>query len=51
MKYDVFISYSRKDIDEVSVLIETIRAKIPGLAESRLMMWEQRVRMNLEYTI
>lgn len=32
MKYDVFISYSRKDINEVSALIETIRAEIPGLS-------------------
>lgn len=32
MKYDVFISYSRKDFDEVSVLIETIRAEIPDLS-------------------
>ena len=32
MKYDVFISYSRKDFDEVSALIETIRAEIPGLS-------------------
>jgi hypothetical protein len=32
MKYDVFISYSRKDFDEVSALIETIRAEIPALS-------------------
>ncbi len=32
MKYDVFISYSRKDFDEVAALIETIRAEIPGLS-------------------
>ena len=32
MKYDVFISYSRKDFAEVSALIETVRKKIPGLS-------------------
>lgn len=32
MKYDVFISYSRKDFDEVSSLIETIRTEIPDLS-------------------
>lgn len=32
MKYDVFISYSRKDFYEVSSLIETIRTEIPDLS-------------------
>lgn len=32
MKYDVFISYSRKDFDEVSALLETIRREVPGLS-------------------
>ena len=32
MKYDVFISYSRKDFDEVSALLETIRKEVPGLS-------------------
>ena len=32
MKYDVFISYSRKDFDEVSALMEAIRKEIPGLS-------------------
>lgn len=31
MKYDVFISYSRKDFDEVSRLIEIIRNNIPDI--------------------
>lgn len=32
MEYDVFISYSRKDFDEVSALLETIRKEVPGLS-------------------
>lgn len=32
MKYDVFISYSRKDFDEVSALMEAICKEIPGLS-------------------
>lgn len=32
MKYDLFISYSRKDFDEVSSLIETIKTAIPNLS-------------------
>lgn len=32
MKYDVFISYSRKDFDEVSALIDAIRAEVPDLS-------------------
>ena len=32
MKYDLFISYSRKDFEEVSVLIEKIKAALPGLS-------------------
>ena len=32
MKYDVFISYSRKDFDEVSALLEVIRNVIPDLS-------------------
>lgn len=32
MKYDVFISYSRKEFDEVSALIDTIRSEIPDLS-------------------
>ncbi len=32
MKYDVFISYSRKDFDEVSSLIEAVRTEIPDLS-------------------
>ena len=32
MKYDLFISYSRKDLDEVSALLETIRKEVPGLS-------------------
>ena len=32
MKYDLFISYSRKDFDEVSALLETIRKEVPGLS-------------------
>jgi hypothetical protein len=32
MKYDVFISYSRKDFDEVSSILETIRNAIPSLS-------------------
>lgn len=32
MKYDVFISYSRKDFDEVSALMEAIRKEIPDLS-------------------
>ena len=32
MKYDVFISYSRKDYDEVSAILETINAAMPDLS-------------------
>ena len=32
MKYDLFISYSRKDFDEVSSLLETIKTAIPNLS-------------------
>lgn len=32
MKYDLFISYSRKDFDEVSALLETISKEVPGLS-------------------
>ena len=32
MKYDLFISYSRKDLDEVSALLDTIRKEVPGLS-------------------
>ena len=32
MKYDVFISYSRKDFDEVSALMESIRKEIPEIS-------------------
>ena len=32
MKYDIFISYSRKDFDEVAELIGRLRAEIPNLA-------------------
>ena len=32
MKYDVFISYSRKDLDEVSSILETIKTAIPNLS-------------------
>ena len=32
MKYDIFISYSRKDFDEVSTLMEKIREEIPGIS-------------------
>ena len=32
MKYDVFISYSRKDFDEVSSILETIKTAIPNLS-------------------
>ena len=31
MKYDVFISYSRKDFDEVSSILEFLKTSIPGL--------------------
>ncbi len=31
MKFDIFISYSRKDFDEVSSVLETLKAAIPGL--------------------
>ena len=31
MKFDVFISYSRKDFDEVSSILESLKAAIPGL--------------------
>ena len=31
MKYDVFISYSRKDFDEVSSILESLKMAIPGL--------------------
>lgn len=31
MKYDVFISYSRKDFDEVSSILESLKTAIPGL--------------------
>ena len=31
-KYDVFISYSRKDFDEVSSILETIKTAIPNLS-------------------
>jgi hypothetical protein len=32
MKYDLFISYSRKDFNEVSSILETIKAAIPNLS-------------------
>ena len=32
MKYDVFISYSRKDFDEVSYILEIIKTAIPNLS-------------------
>lgn len=32
MKYDLFISYSRKDLEEVSALIEKIKAALPGIS-------------------
>ena len=32
MKYDVFISYSRKDFDEVKQLIDSIKQRIPTLS-------------------
>lgn len=32
MKYDLFISYSRKDFEEVSALIEKIKAALPGIS-------------------
>lgn len=32
MKYDLFISYSRKDFDEVSSILETIKTAIPNLS-------------------
>lgn len=32
MKYDLFISYSRKDFEEVSALIENIKAALPGIS-------------------
>lgn len=32
MKYDLFISYSRKDFEEVSAIIEKIKAALPGLS-------------------
>lgn len=31
MKFDIFISYSRKDFDEVSSILEFLRTSIPGL--------------------
>lgn len=31
MKFDVFISYSRKDFDEVSSILEFLKTSIPGL--------------------
>ena len=31
MKYDVFISYSRKDFDEESSILESLKTAIPGL--------------------
>ena len=30
-KYDVFISYSRKDLDEVSTFVEMLKTRIPTL--------------------
>lgn len=32
MKYDLFISYSRKDFDEVSAIIERIKAALPDIS-------------------
>lgn len=32
MKYDVFISYSRNDFDEVSALVKMLRERIPKLS-------------------
>jgi len=32
MKYDVFISYSRKDFEEVSALIEKVKVALPGIS-------------------
>lgn len=32
MKYDVFISYSRKDYDEVSGILQSIKGAIPGIS-------------------
>ena len=31
MKFDIFISYSRKDFDEVSSILEFLKTSIPGL--------------------
>ena len=31
MKFDIFISYSRKDFDEVSSILEFLKTFIPGL--------------------
>ena len=31
MKFDIFISYSRKDFDEGSSILEALKAAIPGL--------------------
>ena len=50
MKYDLFISYSRKDFDEASSLLETIKTAIPNLsywfdiAELRLLLCACGVR-------
>lgn len=30
-KYDLFISYSRADFDEVNALVERLKEEIPGL--------------------
>ena len=30
-KYDIFISYSRKDLDEVTALVEMLKARIPAI--------------------
>ena len=30
-KYDIFISYSRKDFDEVNAIVETLKRRIPSL--------------------
>ena len=31
MKYDIFISYSRRDLDEVTALVEMLKARIPAI--------------------
>ena len=50
MNYDLFISYSRKDFNEVSSILETIKTAIPNLsywfdiAELRLLLCPCGVR-------